>query len=346
MIPVIRFTLIAVVALVAMALRAQADSPFDAEDAVRGGVILEANGIDSSTVEVGAFAVVIHGQGERHPVSGEWESLATVRGYIQAVNVESLILGLEGDLGAKQIPLNRIQTLVLIGSPKALERTSMRTSGRIARKAESPYLRLASRDSTQADQGQSMLSRERSGGMDKLALDPVQTLTVIDTGDAVSGATLDSLVEDRRNMSTGMRVALKLITGAFVGFIGGAIVSSNCDDGQDLRCLGPTLLGYWAGNAIGVSAIDAKGDKPGHPSKLSFISSIGPSLGGCVVGVIGSAWFTESYPDAYPSLVIAPVVGATLASEWWRKFSAARRLSIGLAPNPRGSLSAVVALRF
>ena len=57
MIPVIRFIHIAVVALVAMALRAQADSPFDAEDAVRGGVILKAGAIDSSTVEVGAIAV-------------------------------------------------------------------------------------------------------------------------------------------------------------------------------------------------------------------------------------------------------------------------------------------------
>ena len=65
MIPVIRFILIAVVALVAMDLRALADSPIDAEDAVRGGVVLKAGAIDSSTVEVDAFAVVIHGQGER-----------------------------------------------------------------------------------------------------------------------------------------------------------------------------------------------------------------------------------------------------------------------------------------
>ena len=347
MIPVFRFVFIAIFVLAAMALRAQADSPIDADNAVRRtGVVLKAGAIDSSTVEVGTFAVVIHGQGERQPVSGEWESLATARGYIQAVNVESLTLGLEGDHGTKQIALNRIQTLVLIGSPKALERTSMRTSGRIARKAESPYLKLASRDSTQAEQGRLMLARERSGGMDKLASDRVQTLMVIDTGNSVSGASLDSTVEDRRNMSTGLRVAIKLITGTYVGFFGGSITSSYCEDGQELDCLGPALLGYWVGNAIGVSMIDVGGFDSPDPTILSVITTLGASLGGCAVGVIGSIWLTTGYEDAFPSIVIVPVVGATLASEWWRKFSADRRLSIGLAPNRRGTLSAAVSLCF
>ena len=222
----------------------------------------------------------------------------------------------------------------------------MRTSGRIARKAESPYLKLASRDSTQAEQGRLMLARERSGGMDKLASDRVQTLMVIDTGNSVSGASLDSTVEDRRNMSTGLRVAIKLITGASVGFFGGAITSSYCDDGQDLECLEPFLLSYWVGNAIGVSMIDVGGFDSPDPTILSVITTLGASLGGCAVGVIGSIWLTTVYEDAFPSIVIVPVVGATLASELWRKFSADRRLSIGLAPNRRGTLSAAVSLRF
>ena len=53
----------------------------------------------------------------------------------------------------EKIAVERIQTLVLIGSPsgKALDRNSMRSSGQIASKAESSSLELVSRDSTQAD---------------------------------------------------------------------------------------------------------------------------------------------------------------------------------------------------
>lgn len=40
---------------------------------VQAGVILEAGEIDSSTVGVGVFAVVIYGKGELHPVTGDWE---------------------------------------------------------------------------------------------------------------------------------------------------------------------------------------------------------------------------------------------------------------------------------
>ena len=68
-----------------------ADSAGDTDEA-QAGVILEAGEIDSSTVEIGAFAVVIHGKGELHPVTGDWEQLVTVRGYVKAVDVETLIL--------------------------------------------------------------------------------------------------------------------------------------------------------------------------------------------------------------------------------------------------------------
>ena len=175
---------------------------------------------------------------------------------------------------------------------------------------------------------------------------PKDSSTVIDTGNSVSVATLDSLVEEGKNMSTGMRVAVKLVTGAYTGLMGGIIASSNCEDGQDLRCVGPALSGYLTGVAIGVSVIDLRGFDSPDPTILSVISTLGVSLGGTALGIIGAAWLTEVDPNAFPSLVIAPVVGATLASEWWRKFSSARRFSIGLAPNPRGSLSAAVTMRF
>ena len=282
----------------------------DAAEAPPAGVILKGGQIDSSTVEVGAFAVVIHGQGERHPVSGEWERLETARGYIQAINAETLTLSRGRDGRQKPMALERILTLVLVGTP------SRRATERV--------------------------QRVRPDGLQ------IQTLTVVDRRHAESPTTLDSLAESR-GISTGKRVALKLITGPFIGMLGGVIGGSYCDDGQDLECLGPFFYSYLAGIAIGVSAVDYSVVDPRYdPSMLSFITSTGVSLGGCAVGLIGGIWLTtiDSGDAILTSLLIGPVIGATLASEWWRKFSAARGFSIGFAPNPRGSLSAVATLRF
>jgi hypothetical protein len=113
---VFRFLLTAI-PLVFMVHHAHADTTRDPAEARRAEVVLEAGEIDGSRVDVGAFAVVIHGQGERHPISGEWESLVTVRGYIQAVDAKSLILN-RGQKGwLERIAVERIQTLVLVGPP-------------------------------------------------------------------------------------------------------------------------------------------------------------------------------------------------------------------------------------
>ena len=58
----VRFLLTAI-ALLSMVNHASADS--GREDVE---VVLEAGEIDSSTVEVGAFAVVVYGQGKPHPI--------------------------------------------------------------------------------------------------------------------------------------------------------------------------------------------------------------------------------------------------------------------------------------
>lgn len=81
----------------------------------RTGVVLEVGRIDSSTVEVGALVVVVYGQGERHPTSGAWAKLDTVRGYIKAMRRRSLILSLERYGWPESITLERIQSLVLVG---------------------------------------------------------------------------------------------------------------------------------------------------------------------------------------------------------------------------------------
>ena len=48
----------------------------------------------------------------------------------------------------------------------------------------------------------------------------------------------------------------------------------------------------------------------------------------------------------WPALVICPLVGAAIMSEFFRKPPENRRVSIGLLPGPKGSVSAVAILRF
>ena len=61
--------------------------------ALLAGEVLQAGEIDSSKVKLGAYAEVIYGTGERDQVSGKWEKLDTVQGYIKAVDAESLTIG-------------------------------------------------------------------------------------------------------------------------------------------------------------------------------------------------------------------------------------------------------------
>ena len=89
----------------------------EAAEVLRTGVVLEAGEIDSSTVAVGALVVAIHGQGERHPVCGEWGHLVTVKGYVQAVDAGTLTLSRTRDGRPERIALEHIQTLVLVEAP-------------------------------------------------------------------------------------------------------------------------------------------------------------------------------------------------------------------------------------
>ena len=100
----------------------------DVPESVRVERVLTADQIDSSTVAVGAFVVVVYGQGERHPVSGAWAKLDTARGFIKAVDSRRLIVGLAPDGWSKWITLERIQTLSLTDAPlSAVDRDPTRT---------------------------------------------------------------------------------------------------------------------------------------------------------------------------------------------------------------------------
>ena len=332
MIPVFRFVLIAIVGLVAMALRAQADSPLDADDAVgRTGVVLKAGAIDSSTVEVGAFAVVIHGQGERQPVSGEWKILATARGYIQAVDAETLTLGLEGDRGAKQIALNRIQTLVLIGSP-LLESTD-RDGGVITVLVEAETV-VDSLPSIEAAAERTDYSGVVDSSSEENLRVSANSLHAADEFQSVSD-TLLVRAGTKDNMGTGRRIIVKLVSGALsgaaVGLVGGLLFLPFLDDCSEKVgpfCALGVHMGYVPGIPVGVSMWD---------SQDSFVYPLAGSLFGNTLAVM---------LNSNRLLLVLPPTLAILSSEWSREVSEARRFSMDLVPAPTGGLSAVATLRF
>ena len=86
-------------------------------DHAHAEVVLEAGEIDSSTVEVGIFVVVVYEQKKQHPVLRRWEKLVTTRGYVQAIDVEALTLALERNGRPQRIALERIQRLTLVKAP-------------------------------------------------------------------------------------------------------------------------------------------------------------------------------------------------------------------------------------
>ena len=96
------------------------------------GVVLKAGEIDSSKVTVGAYAEVIYGTGERHLLSGEWKKLETVRGYIKAVDAETLTIGRGFWKG--QIAFDSIQKLILAESDREIDRLKETTDSLSVRK--------------------------------------------------------------------------------------------------------------------------------------------------------------------------------------------------------------------
>ena len=149
------------------------------------------------------------------------------------------------------------------------------------------------------------------------------------------------------------RVGNKLMAGLGGGIVGaflGAFIMADlyqAKDGDDI--LGGLAAftkglegGYIVGTATGVSWVDAQDD--------FFVTLAGSVLGlGVPVGAIDvistkTGWKLETLAGV--SAFLGPIVGATIASELWRKPHQAHRFSIGLIPDARGRFSAIAALRF
>ncbi|MCE2448353.1 MAG: hypothetical protein J4F35_08215 [Candidatus Latescibacteria bacterium] len=276
--------------------------------------------IDSSTVEVGAVVAVIYGHGQRHPVSGSWAKLDTMRGYIKAVDQRRLILGLAPDGWSRWIALERIQTLVLVGAPLPGAAKGPR--------AELPYIPSVESEPPPEALARKLVQSDQAEPGDSLAVkaEPMDSLHT----------RVDSLAESRGSMSTGKRVGLKIAAGTVVGLLGVLIGSPYAEVDNDVPFYGleAVVFGYGVGTAIGVSWVDPRDH---------FIRT----LGGSAVGVIGGDWLLQVNDDVFwPYVLAGPAIGATLSSELWRKPPVFRRVLVGLVLNSEGGLSAVAMLRF
>ena len=107
--------------------------------ALIAGEVLQAGEIDSSKVQIGAYAEVIYGKGERDQISREWKKLDTARGYIQTVDAESLTIG--RGLWKEQIAFERIQKLIMAESGREIDRLK-ETPDTLSVKKENGNLRM------------------------------------------------------------------------------------------------------------------------------------------------------------------------------------------------------------
>ena len=89
-------------------------------------VTFEASEIDSSTIKPGSYVEIIYGKGERDPVSGEWERLDRARGYIQAVDAETLTIGER--FWKKEIALERVQKLTILEGARRIKKSVLETA--------------------------------------------------------------------------------------------------------------------------------------------------------------------------------------------------------------------------
>ena len=296
-----------VILLLAMVNHAHADTGREDAEGLGARVVLAASEIDSSTVEVGALAEIVYGQGERHPISGEWAKLDTARGYIKAVDRRRLIVGLEPDGWSKWIALERIQTLILVGwpSPGSVDRDSIQVdSGRVA----SGFQAMPDRTSVK-------MGREDDRETGK------RIAKKLGAG-ALGGS------------------AFGLVSGSLMA---GSVSAGGDGLGQPVIFYFFGLLGYTVGTAVGVSQVDPHDRFV--PSLMG--SLIGSVSGIGLVSMTGNPNALLVCPVASVALAVCLSEGSrNRLAERALKPPEVSRFSISLAPSPRGHLSAVAKLRF
>ena len=165
-----------------------------------------------------------------------------------------------------------------------------------------------------------------------------------------------------KKLAAGVRGGLVgAFTGGIIAVFGlGMIPPPEAESGTDpslsnsIRALNTLIHGMWGGNivgtAVGVSRVD--------PQDNFLITLAGSALVGAGVpyAIALTEWAESEGGENLLILsgLLGPIVGATIASERWSKSLSAklhlnpeaRRVSVGLVPDPKGGLSAVATLRF
>ena len=131
-----------------------------------------------------------------------------------------------------------------------------------------------------------------------------------------------------------------VLVGGLFGFAGslvtGKVYCKESDSGEICGLLAFAVggtIGYTVGVPVGVSLSDP-------PDQFRY------SLVGSLIGGAAGLGLIYAKEDFWPALIICPLIGSTIMSEFFRKPPEARRVSIGLFPGPKGRVSAVATLRF
>ena len=288
----------------------------DGPESVRVERVLPAGQIDSSTVDVGALAVVVYEQGERHPISGAWTQLDTVRGYIKAVDSRRLIVGLEPDGWSKWIALERIQTLSLIGAPFSSsadrDRTRTRTTKRVQPAQAEPE---AARSDSLSEQMEAMVKRYYTKA------------------------------DNREALRIAKKVAAGTLSGVVFTAIGTGVQAARWEDPDPYTpsdglegivfFVQGLLVGSMVGFPIGVTLVD-----PHDSFAATLMGGLIPGLAGYTLIEVGGS------PAIGVMMALFSPIISLHASEKSRKPPQDRRVSFGLAPTLNGGLSVVTQLRF
>jgi len=139
-----------------------------------------------------------------------------------------------------------------------------------------------------------------------------------------------------------------IITGFFGGAIGWTIGSkiggAGCEQGETFcgfEAIEGGIIGALIGSAAGiVTGLVILRDQKPH-------GQFGVALKGSLMGLgAGTALTMATNRKLWPSMLIGPVVGATILSRRSHDIIEPRRFSVGFAPDRDGNLSALATLRF
>lgn len=177
----------------------------------------------------------------------------------------------------------------------------------------------------------------------QIAFEQIRQLILAESSFEMDRLKKTTYIPPLRKENKSRRIVGKLVGGVLGGglfsFVGGTVGMNVGDCGEDDSFCGleKFLISGWFAYVVGLPVIMNKMDP--HDQ---FIYSLAGSLTG---GAAGFALFYTK-EEFWPALIICPLVGATIMSEFFRKPPENRRISIGLLPGPKGRVSAIATLRF